>query len=96
MYNVTVTGDLVPFTFVVMIEVREAYVEPIIEDQRNETQIAAQPPETEFPEPEEEKIAYWLCPLLLIILLWLTAMLYNARNKNDDVVITEEPENEGK
>ena len=89
MYNVTVTGDLVPFTFVVMIEVREAYVEPIIEDQRNETQMAAQPPETEFPEPEEEKIAYWLCPLLLIILLWLTAMLYNARNKNDDVAITE-------
>ncbi len=96
MYNVTVTGDLVPYTFIVMIEILDTYVEPVIEDQRNETQIEAEPPETIFPEPEEENIAYWLCPLLLIIFLWLTAMLYNARNRNDDVEIAEGPENEDK
>ncbi|MED5308041.1 MAG: hypothetical protein VYA95_01710, partial [Candidatus Thermoplasmatota archaeon] len=96
MYNVTVTGDLVPYTFIVMIEILDTYVEPVIEDQRNQTQIEAEPPETIFPEPEEENIAYWLCPLLLIILLWLTAMLYNAKNKNDDVEIAEGPENEDK
>ena len=79
-----------PYTFELMIEVREAYVEPVIEDQRNETQLQAEPPETEFPEPEEENIAYWLCPLILIISLWLTAMLYNAKNKNDDVEINED------
>ena len=95
-YDVTVTGDLVPYTFIVMIEILDTYVEPVIEDQRNQTQIEAEPPETVFPEPEEENIAYWLCPLLLIILLWLTAMLYNAKNKNDDVEITEGPENEDK
>jgi len=96
MYNVTVTGDLVPYTFIVMIEILDTYVEPVIEDQRNETQIEAEPPETIFPEPEEENIAYWLCPLLLIIFLWLTAMLYNAKNRNDDVEIDEGPENEDK
>ena len=95
-YDVTVTGDLVPYTFIVMIEILDTYVEPVIEDQRNQTQIEAEPPETVFPEPEEENIAYWLCPLLLIILLWLTAMLYNAKNKNDDVEIAEDPENEDK
>jgi hypothetical protein len=84
-YNVTVTGDLVPYTFEIMIEVREAYVEPVIEDQRNETQLGAEPPVTEFPEPEEEKIAFWLFPLILILALWLTAMLYNAKKKSEDV-----------
>ena len=49
--------------------------------------MEAEPPETEFPEPEEENIAFWLCPLILIISLWLTAMLYNAKKKNDDVEI---------
>ena len=86
-YNITVLGDLVPITVVVMIEIKDVYEDPVIEDQRNETQLEQEPPETTFPEPEEDKVAYWICPLLLIILLFLTAMLYNARNKNDDVEV---------
>ena len=86
-YNITVIGDLVPITVVVMIEIKDIYSDPVIEDQRNETQLEQEPPETTFPEPEEDQVAYWICPLLLIILLFLTAMLYNARNKNDDVEV---------
>ena len=96
MYNVTVTGDLVPYTFIVMIEILSAYVDPTIEDIRNQTALEEEPPETIFPEPEEENIAYWLCPLILIIVLWLTAMIYNARNKNDEVEIADKPESEAK
>ena len=70
-----------------MVRLIVANEEPVIEDQRNETQLEQEPPETTFPEPEEDKVAYWICPLLLIILLFLTAMLYNARNKNDDVEV---------
>ena len=86
-YNITVIGDLVPITVVVMIEIKDIYSDPVIEDQRNETQLEQEPPETTFPEPEEDQVAYWICPLLLILLLFLTAMLYNARNKNDDVEV---------
>ena len=73
-----------------------SYVDPTIEDIRNQTALEEEPPETIFPEPEEENIAYWLCPLILIIVLWLTAMIYNARNKNDEVEIADKPESEAK
>ena len=96
MYNITVRGELVPFTIAVMIEILAVENEFVIEDQRNASQVNAPPPETIFPEPEEENIAYWLCPLLLIIFLWLTAMLYNAKNRNDDVEIEAGPEVEPK
>ena len=84
-YNVTVTGDMVPFTIVVMIEIMGDKVNMTIPDNRNQTALEQGPPETIFPEPEEEEIAYWLFPLFLIILLWLTAMIYNARKVDDDV-----------
>tara|TARA_Y100000766_G_C18857829_1_gene581651 strand:- start:276 stop:1436 length:1161 start_codon:yes stop_codon:yes gene_type:complete len=84
-YNVTVVGDMVPFTIVVMIEIMGDKVNMTIPDNRNQTALEQGPPETIFPEPEEEKIAYWLFPLFLIILLWLTAMIYNARKSDDDV-----------
>ena len=96
MYNITVRGELVPFTIAVMIEILAVENEMVIEDQRNASQVNAPPPETIFPEPEEKNIAYWLCPLLLIIFLWLTAMLYNAKNRNDDVEIEAGPEVEAK
>ena len=96
MYNITVRGELVPFTIAVMIEILAVENEFVIEDRRNASQVNAPPPETIFPEPEEENIAYWLCPLLLIIFLWLTAMLYNAKNRNDDVEIEPGPEVEAK
>ena len=96
MNNITVTGELVPFTISVMIEILAVADGLVIEDQRNASEVNAAPPETVFPEPEEENIAYWLCPLALIILLWLTAMLYNAKKKNDDVDITSGPEGEAK
>ena len=83
-YNVTVTGDMVPFTIVVMIEIMGDKVNMTIPDNRNQTALEQGPPETIFPEPEEEEIAYWLFPLFLIILLWLTAMIYNARKVDDD------------
>ena len=36
-----------------MIEIKDVYEDPVIEDQRNETQLEQEPPETTFPEPEE-------------------------------------------
>ena len=95
-YNVTVVGDMVPFTIVVMIEIMGDKVNMTIPDNRNQTALEQGPPETIFPEPEEENIAYWLCPLLLIILLWLTAMIYNARKTEDEVEMVEGPESEQK
>ena len=95
-YNVTVVGDMVPFTIVLMIEIMGDEVNMTIPDNRNQTALEQGPPETIFPDPEEENIAFWLCPLILIILLWLTAMLYNARKTEDEVEMVEGPESEQK
>ena len=95
-YNVTVTGDLIPYNIVMKIEIMGEEVNMTIPDNRNQTALEQGPPETIFPEPEEEQIAYWLFPLLLIILLWLTAMLYNARKTEDEVEMVEGPEGEQK
>ena len=95
-YEVTVTGDLIPYNIVVMIEIMGEEVNMTIPDNRNQTALEQGPPETIFPEPEEEQIAYWLFPLLLIILLWLTAMIYNARKTEDEVEMVEGPESEQK
>ena len=73
-----------------MIEIQEAYIPSEIVDQRNMSKVGIDPPETVFPEPEEEEIAYWLFPLALIIMLWLTAMLYNAKKKIDEPEIPED------
>ena len=83
-YNITVTGDLVPFTVTVMIEILPERSELVIEDQRNMSKLTENPPETVFPEPEPREIAYWLFPLALIILVWLVVMLYNLKNKPED------------
>ena len=95
-YNVTVTGDLVPYNIVVMIEIMGDKVNMTIPDNRNQTALEEGPPETIFPDPEEESIAYWLCPIILIILLWLTAMLYNMRKNEEAVEIAGGPETEQK
>ena len=83
-YDITVTGDLVPFTVTVMIEILPERSELVIEDQRNMSKLTENPPETVFPEPEPREIAYWLFPLALIILVWLVVMLYNLKNKPED------------
>ena len=96
LYNVTITGDLIPYNIVIMIEIMGEEVNTTIPDNRNQTAIEQGPPETIFPEPKEESIAYWLCPLILIILLWLTAMIYNARKTEDEVEMVEGLESEQK
>jgi hypothetical protein len=85
-YNVTVSGEMLPITFLLKIEILEEYVEPIIEPANNSSNSSTDIPTALIPEPEEEPedIAYWLFPILLIVCLWLLAMIYNLRNKDDD------------
>ncbi|MDP6333950.1 MAG: putative Ig domain-containing protein, partial [Candidatus Poseidoniaceae archaeon] len=101
-YTVTVSGEMVPATFFLMIEILEEYVEPTIQPMNNTNNSSTEIP-TDLeptPEPEPSNIAYWLCPIFLIFCLWLFAMIYNLRNKEDDVELSESPndavENEGK
>jgi hypothetical protein len=102
-YTVTVSGEMVPATFFLMIEILEQYVEPTIVPMNNSNNSSAEIPTALEPVPEEEpsNIAYWLCPVFLIICLWLFAMLYNLRKKDDDVELTsdstdDKPEKEKK
>jgi hypothetical protein len=85
-YNVTVSGEMLPITFLLKIEILEEYVEPIIEPANNSSNSSTDIPTALIPEPEEEPedIAYWLFPILLIVCLWLLVMIYNLRNKDDD------------
>ena len=89
-YTVTVSGEMVPTTFLLMIEILEEYVEPIIEPMNNTDNSSSEIPTDLEPVPEEEprNIEYWLFPIFLIFCLWLFAMIYNLRNKNDDDELT--------
>ena len=89
-YTVTVSGEMVPTTFLLMIEILEEYVEPIIEPMNNSDNSSSEIPTDLEPVPEDEpsSIAYWLCPIFLIFCLWLFAMIYNLRNKDDEVELT--------
>ena len=89
-YTVTVSGEMVPITFILMIEILEQYVEPSIEPLNNSNNSMTEIPTALEPILDEEpkNIAYWLCPIFLIICLWLFAMVYNLRNKDDDVELT--------
>ena len=89
-YTVTVSGEMVPITFILMIEILEQYVEPSIEPLNNSNNSITEIPTALEPIPDEEpeNIAYWLCPIFLILCLWLFAMVYNLRNKDDDVELT--------
>ena len=89
-YTVTVSGEMVPTTFLLMIEILEEYVEPIIEPMNNSDNSSSEIPTDLEPVPEDEpsNIAYWLCPIFLIFCLWLFAMIYNLRNKDDEVELT--------
>jgi hypothetical protein len=101
-YAVTVSGEMLPATFFLMIEILEEYVEPTIEPMNNTNNSTTDIPTDLEPVPDDEpsNIAYWLCPIFLIFCLWLFAMIYNLRNKEDDVELSESPndavENEGK
>jgi hypothetical protein len=99
-YTVTVSGEMVPTIFLLKIEILEQYVEPSIEPMNNTNNSSTEIP-TDLeptPEPEPSNIAYWLCPIFLIFCLWLFAMIYNLRNKDDDVELNSEDalENEDK
>ena len=89
-YTVTVSGEMVPTTFLLMIEILEEYVEPIIEPMNNTDNSSSEIPTDLEPVPEEEprNIEYWLFPIFLIFCLWLFAMIYNLRNKNDEDELT--------
>ena len=89
-YTVTVSGEMVPVTFLLMIEILEQYSEPIIVPSNNSNNSSTEVPTDLEPVPEEEpsNIAYWLCPIFLIFCLWLFAMLYNLRKKDDDVELS--------
>ena len=102
-YTVTVSGEMVPVTFLLMIEILEQYSEPIIVPSNNSNNSSTEVPTDLEPVPEEEpsNIAYWLCPIFLIFCLWLFAMLYNLRKKDDDVELSsdaaeDKPEKEKK
>jgi hypothetical protein len=89
-YTVTVSGEMSPITFLLMIEILEEYTEPIVYPADNSNNASGEIPTDLEPIPEEEprNIAYWLFPIFLIFCLWLFAMIYNLRNKNDEDDIT--------
>jgi hypothetical protein len=73
-----------------MIEILEEYTEPIVYPADNSNNASGEIPTDLEPIPEEEprNIAYWLFPIFLIFCLWLFAMIYNLRNKNDEDDLT--------
>jgi hypothetical protein len=85
-YTVTVSGEMTPITFLLMIEILEEYVEPTIYPADSTNNASGEIPTDLEPIPEEEpeNIEYWLFPIFLIFCLWLFAMIYNLRNKDDD------------
>jgi hypothetical protein len=89
-YAVTVSGEMSPITFLLMIEILEEYTEPIVYPADNSNNASGEIPTDLEPIPEEESrnIEYWLFPIFLIFCLWLFAMIYNLRNKNDDDDLT--------
>ena len=68
-----------------MIEILEEYAEPIVYPADANNASGEIPTDLEpIPEEEPRNTAFWLFPIFLIFCLWLFAMIYNLRNKNDD------------
>jgi hypothetical protein len=87
---VTVLGEMFLIMFLLMIEILEEYTELIVYSADNSNNASGEIPTDLEPIPEEEprNIAYWLFPIFLIFCLWLFAMIYNLRNKNDEDDLT--------
>ena len=78
MYTVQVTGEMVPVTFTLMIEIIGVEFAAGIPSLRNET--VTEPyvvPEPE-PKPTFDFDAYWMCPIIVFLLL-LVAMIVGTR-----------------
>ena len=75
MYTVQVTGQMAPVTFTLMIEILEIDLDSSIPSLRNETVVEPYV----VPEPESEPAfdfnAYWICPIIAIILLMLVTLM---------------------
>ena len=101
-YEVTISGEMVPTTLFLMIEILDEYIEPIIEPANNLNNYSSEIPTDLEPIPDEEpdEILYWLFPLLIILCLWLFAMIYNLKNRDDESDLAQSLEgaleNEGK
>jgi len=96
-YVVTVSGEMVPITFILSIEIQSKYIETSVQPVNN-SNISNEIPSDLEPEPdlEPEDFKYWLLPILLILALWLLAILYNAKNKDEDTELLFTPEQETK
>jgi hypothetical protein len=95
-YTITVTGDMAPVEFFIIIEVREK-ADFTVPSVRNETQDDV----FNLPDPEvtdDSFDMYWICPpLLFLVLLLLAAAINNflaLTAKDDDE--EDEPEDEAK
>jgi len=91
-YTITVTGEMLPVEFYLLLEVREE-ADFVVEIIRNETGMS----EFVLPEVEDENDSftmYWICPPLIFIILILAAAAMNnylALTSNDE----EDEEGEG-
>ena len=84
MYTVQVTGEMVPVTFTLMIEIIGVEFDAGIPSMRNET--TTEPyvvPEPE-PEPKFDFDAYWMCPIIAFLLLLLAMMAVTRFLKEDE------------
>ena len=83
-YTVQVTGEMVPVTFTLMIEIIGVELDAGIPSLRNETE--AEPyvvPEPE-PKPKFDFEAYWILPIIIFMLLMVTMMIATRFIKEDE------------
>ena len=83
-YTVQVTGEMVPVTFTLMIEIIGVELDAGIPSLRNETE--AEPyvvPEPE-PKPKFDFDAYWILPIIIFMLLMVTMMIATRFIKEDE------------
>jgi hypothetical protein len=83
-YTVQVTGQMIPVTFTLMIEIIGAEVDAGVPSIRNETE--AEPylvPEPE-PKPTFDFDAYWTLPIIIFMLLMMTMMIATRFIKEDE------------
>ena len=84
MYTVQVTGEMVPVTFTLMIEIIGVEFDAGIPSLRNET--VTEPyvvPEPE-PEPKFDFDAYWMCPIIAFLLLLVAMMVITRFLKEEE------------
>ena len=84
MYTVQVTGQMAPVTFTLMIEILEIDLDSSIPSLRNETVVEPYV----VPEPESEPAfdfnAYWICPIVIFLLMIVTLMVLKRFIDEDD------------